>query len=281
MFAKNALFAGLIALGVSAGVSQSMADEKPIWKATVQPAPQILGLMATGVPQPLVCNGAFCMADLASYCLQPERGEPWPGHPYEAVLGSDIKLLGTRADGSTVSVDAAAYAKFAANVAMTAVRVSIGREVLLDLGVKQLSIQVGQRVSLLPVPQEGDPKPLTEEEIALATGPARKVGVEFFEDGGPVGVTARLNAALLTLTPRHGRLSPAERDALWDKAMSSDLLSVATPDGLKQSRATYETCMELLGKGLLFSMRDCMERRHGRMMRKRNRELRNNLKALW
>lgn len=281
MFARYKLLSGVFALGMALLVQGGQAAEKSIWPQVVQPAPQILGLMATLVPQPLVCRGDECTADLASYCLQPDRGEPWPGHPYEAALGSNVTLVGQSSDGSDVRIDATAYARFTANVAMTAVRVSVDRKVLDDLGVSQLALQVGARVSLLPVPQAGDPRPQSQAEIAQATGVSRDMGVEFFEDGGPVGMTARVNAALLTQTPKNDRLTSGERRRLWDQAIGADLKAAASPEGLQQSRRTYEACLEAMDSGITFSMRDCIERRHGGMVRKRSRELGNTLRTGW
>lgn len=246
----------------------------------VQAAPQILGLMATKVPQPLMCRGAECTAELVSYCLQPNRPEPWPGHAYEPSLGADLTLVGRTADGRVVRVEAEPYVHFSANVAMTTVRVSIDQALLAELGVEALSLDVGRSVSLLPVVYPDDANPLSKEEIAEATGTARAIGADFFENG-PVGDTARLTAALLSRLPRNDRISPEERERLWDDAVGSDLEAASSSEGLEQARAAYEQCLEAVGNRVYYSIRDCIEGRHGRVVRKQNQALGKTLKTGW
>ena len=94
MVGKNPVFFGLFAFGVMIFAQGAMA------------APQILGLLATKVPQPLYCEGDECAADLASFCLQPHRGEPWPGQPYQAIDGSTLTLVGTTADARELRIAA-------------------------------------------------------------------------------------------------------------------------------------------------------------------------------
>lgn len=245
-----------------------------------QAAPQILGLMATKVPQPLMCRGAECTAELASYCLQPNRPEPWPGHAYEPELGADLTLVGRTADGKVVRVEAEPYAHFSANVAMTTVRISIDRALLAELGVEALSLDVGRSVSLLPLVYPDDADPLTKQEIAEATGTARALGAEFFEDG-PVGDTARLTAALLSRLPRNERLSPEERQRLWGDAVGSELEAVSGSEALDRARAAYEQCLEAMDNRVYYSIRDCIEGRHGRVVRKQNRAFGRSLKTGW
>lgn len=244
-------------------------------------APQVLGLLATKVPQPLLCDDRICAADFASFCLQSGRGEPFTGQPYRAAGAAGLTLVATTAEGRTLSVPANGHLRFAANVAMTAVRVFVDRATVGRFGATQLALQVEPGVSLLPIVPADDPDPLTAAEIAHATGPARSVGAAFFEDGGPVGVTARLMAALLSGLPGEGQVSPSQRERLWQDAIDSDLQRVSTAEGLAEARRHLEACRATLEFGVHYSLRSCLEARHGVLVRAHNDALTNALNALW
>ena len=244
-------------------------------------APQILGLLATGVPQPLVCDGSECSADLASFCLQPKRGEPWPGHPYRAANEDKLELVVLTADRRTRILKARSHVRFRSNIAMTAVRAYVDRKLLDRIGAREISLQVHAGAVLLPAATKGDPDPITADEIAAATGPDRLTGAAFFEDGGPVGSIARLTAALLSATPPFGKMSPDERRRLWLAAISSDLKRVSPPEAIVEARAHLDNCLWALDEGIHYNMRSCLEYQHETLMRKQNEMLRQALKTGW
>jgi hypothetical protein len=244
-------------------------------------APQVLGLLATKVPQPLLCDDQECAADLASFCLQPGRGEPFTGEPYRAADPAGLTLVVTTAEGRKFSMPADGHLRFAANVAMTAVRVFVDRTIVDRLGATRLALQVEPGVSLLPIVSADDPDPLTPAEISNATGPARSMGAAYFEDGGPVGVTARLMTALLSGLPGKGRVPPLQRGRLWQDAIDTDLRRVSTAEGLDKARQYLEACRGALEAGVHYSLRTCLEARHGTLVRAHNDALRNALKAGW
>ena len=244
-------------------------------------APQVLGLLATKVPQPLLCDDRICAADFASFCLQSGRGEPFTGQPYRAAGAAGLTLVATTAEGRAFSVPAGGHLRFTASIAMTAVRVFVDRAIVDRLGAARLALQVEPGVSLLPIVPADDPDPLTAAEIAHATGPARSVGAAFFEGGGPVGVTARLTAALLSGLPGKGRVSPSQRDRLWRDAIDTDLQRVSTAEGLAEARRHLKACRTALEFGVHYSLRSCLEARHGVLVRAHNDALTNALKALW
>jgi len=251
------------------------------WVQPVSAAPQILGLLATKVPQPLLCEGGECSADLASFCLQPNRGEPWPGQPYRVFDAAALTLMGKTQNGRAIRLPAGSQVRFKSNVAMTSVRVTIDRLLLDELGVSQLALQVGSRVSLLPVVSPDDPEPLTNEEVEMATGTARHIGADFFEDGSPIGSAARLTAALMSQLPMTGKVSEARRATLWDDAISARLKQASTGEGIARARHIFLACRANMKIGIHYNMRSCLEVRHGDMVRKHNRALSKSLKAVW
>ena len=54
MLARNLLLLIVFALGATVFGKSSPAEENSVWPQVTPPSPQILGLIATGVPQPLV-----------------------------------------------------------------------------------------------------------------------------------------------------------------------------------------------------------------------------------
>ena len=244
-------------------------------------APQILGLLATKVPQPMACNGDVCSADLASFCLQPKRGEPWPGQRYHAANANKFQLVVQTADGDIRTLKAQSHVRFQSNVAMTAVRAYVKRNFLAGLGARSISLQIRPGAVLLPAATKDDPDPITPDEIAAATGRNRSMGAAYFENGGPVGVRARLTAALLSATPVSGKLTRIERARLWRDAVTPELKQVSTPAGIAMARAHLDACHWALDEGTHYSMRSCLEFRHETYMWKQNDMLRRALKAGW
>ena len=91
----------------------------------VQAEPQMLGVIQTASAVPLHCADGNCTAELSSICLHEQRATPTSGHPYTAFNADAIKLTGTRADGSRVSLRAADVLRFAASRGFHTVRVDV------------------------------------------------------------------------------------------------------------------------------------------------------------
>ena len=70
-------------------------------------APQILGMVATAEPMPLVCAGGTCSAEFSTFCLQDKRVPPRPGTAYTVAGGGGLTLVVTATDGSERRLPAA------------------------------------------------------------------------------------------------------------------------------------------------------------------------------
>src|SRR5262249_21267758 len=78
----------------------------------VQAAPQVLGLVASLRPTPMLCNAEGCRADLSAFCLQQPRSDPAPGTIYHPGPGTRLTLVVTGRDGATRRLDATPYLAF-------------------------------------------------------------------------------------------------------------------------------------------------------------------------
>lgn len=200
-------------------------------------APQALGLVASAGPVPLTCLGPDCAAEFSAFCLQHERRPPQQGERYTLAEAGVLKLVGERADGSRVTLDAGKEVTVSALRTHVAVKISMSSHRFDALGLVKALVEVDTKAVLLPVPKEDDPSPFSASEIELVTGTLRATGDKLVDrDQG------RMNAARMTLAVvnqlgsshliskdrqeilydsvigTRGRSLPAEGRELFDKA---------------------------------------------------------------
>ena len=89
-----------------------------------QAAPQVLALIATNGKVDLVREGRACSAELTSFCLDVGRFSPAPGTAYHLAGAADVRLVGTAADGRSLSLDPQAFLRFESARSHVAVRVA-------------------------------------------------------------------------------------------------------------------------------------------------------------
>ncbi len=136
-------------------------------------APQILGLIATAEPVPLTCEDGVCRAEFSSVCLQRDRDMPKDGTVYN-LIGDQVTLVITGKDGSVRRIPAANWVGVRSAETYTAVIIAIPRDYV-GPDAQRIAISVDRMAAAVPAPETGDPNPLTEDEIALVTGPKLKI----------------------------------------------------------------------------------------------------------
>jgi hypothetical protein len=219
-----------------------------------QAAPQILGLVATAEPVPLQCDGGQCTAFLSAFCLQKKRLLPDLRTAYRPAPGSGVTLVLTAGDGATRRLDASGLVEFRTAYGYTAVRVELAQGALAAWAPVSVAIEVGPRAALLPVPIAGDPDPLSDEEIALATGPWRLAAQAVFEGGSAAAGAARTTARLANALPASGDIAAHRRQEFWDR--------IATADAPPLARRTFDACGRTVDQSIGYSLRTCLEERH-------------------
>ncbi len=229
-------------------------------------APQVLAALATDGGIPLTCAEGVCEADISTFCLQRDRPPPDFGAAYAPAAPGAFTLVVTDADGAERRLPAEPHVVFVERRGFTAVSARLRKDVLAALGAVGARIEVGANASLVPVPREGDPDPLTAGEIARAVGPLRTLGSRVV-DGSADAKAARVVGRMVNALPRKGRVGPARRAALWGEVTGEEGIDATESPALSRAKAEYDWCTESIEGFRFDSLRHCLELRHDRLMR--------------
>jgi hypothetical protein len=229
-------------------------------------APQALGLVASnGVPTPLTCRDGECSAEFSAFCLQEARPSPTRDDAYAPAPGGAVTLLLTAPDGSTRRLDGAPYLRFSALIGFTGLKIALPATTLRALGAASVAVEIGPRVTMLPVPVPGDRNPQSAAEIALATGPVRTAAEASFERPGPAADAARITNLLVNALPP-ADYNHAAPMALWDQMASEAAAAGATAEGVQLAHDAFSACRFAVNTGSDASMRRCLALRHADFM---------------
>ncbi len=232
-------------------------------------APQILGLVVTMAPTPLLCGDRVCKAEFTSFCLQKERDVPHVSWAYEVAGGKSLHLVVIGRDGVEHRIAAAPHMTIRAHRGFAAVELSLSREKLVELGGVSVSIDVGSGVSLVPVARSGDDDPISAQERSLATGPLRRAGARVVDQDPEVMSKTRVLNGMINALPDRILVGDGAREALWRQSRIERILA-RDEEALTTARREYEACWRntpvVLG---IESVRHCLQVRHdGVIMRK-------------
>jgi hypothetical protein len=237
--------------------------------AELQAAPQIMALLETGSPTPLVCENGQCSGEFSGFCLQKERPDPKPGTQYRAE-GGELTLVVTDASGVKRRLPADDYLEIVTKRSYTAVRIGLPESVMRDLGAVSVALEIGERVALVPVAQPGDKDPQTEADIALALGPQRSLGERVLQQSPAESGAVALTNRMLNALPK-GRTSDDIRNGLWNRAVAP--YGGAYPlDSVARAQGFYRRCMAKVENGDFYTLRDCLEIGHDALMLDINRK---------
>lgn len=232
-------------------------------------APQILGVVAGAAPRPLTCTEQDCGLYLSSFCIQRDREPPAPGTAYTpAPNGAALTLVVTTDDGAILRLPAAAHLRFESYAGYTAVRAGLSRAELERLGGVAVALEVGPRATLIPAPVAGDPDPLSEQEIALATGAWRTAAERVFEAAGqsPEAAGAGVLSVLINALPERGRAGPALRDGVWARVAEAGAFAGRDPAAVEAARVAFGVCRGFTRGATQKPLRRCLEARHDAWM---------------
>jgi hypothetical protein len=229
-------------------------------------APQILGVVASIAPVEMSCTAETCTAQLSAFCLQREREVPGEHTAYRAADPRAFTLLARRADGSTVEVPLDERVRFSSAFGYASVRVSVPAAVLRELDASSLAVAGSAAAAVVPVPVAGDPHPLGEAEIALATGPLRDLASRHFDAPSTHRDAAHLVEAIVNGFPAQSWEGRVDRAALWARQVTPALEAAASPEALALARSVYENCLPSS-----YSMRQCLELKHMNLLSDANR----------
>lgn len=225
---------------------------------------QALALVSSDGPVELTCHGATCAAEFSSFCLQPELASPTPYTRYAMAPEPDVRLVGERADGSAVALDPS---ELQIKVLRThvAVRLSLPHMHLLERKLSRVTVEIGDKVALLPEPEAGE-TPLGEGEIAAITTTLRELGDQVVDSDGDRMRAARLMVRMINALPPGGRESPETRARIWDSTIQPEDLAGAPASSRELVRHVHDFCAYGSARSLAPSMRSCLQSQHDTIM---------------
>lgn len=221
-------------------------------------APQILGLVASAAPVPLVCDGLECAAEFPAFCLQQERTMPPRGTAYEAGPGTGLTLSFTAPGGARRTLAVAPAAIITAARGYHAVRIAIPESVIAAYGGWRPALTIAPLASAVPLARPEHRRKLEAAEIAHVTGPHRKAVAAALADGDATIAVATMSR-LINALPR--RTTAETRATLWTRVIG-DAPPPDAPAGLHQARGAYGFCKRWADTGRGYGMRDCLRELH-------------------
>ena len=229
-----------------------------LFTGTAHAAQQSLGLVATAKPVPMNCNDEGCVAELSSFCLQQERKSPNHHTPYHVVGGDGLWLHLTDADGGHRTVPAKGFARLVSTRGFTAIEANVSTADMATLGAVNVSIEVGNLVTLFPAPVPDDLNPMTAAEEEHAKGPARQLAASIFESPEGLGANISiLDRAINSLTtPTH--LSDQGRIDFW-KQVAGVPLELAVDSSTRRAAEVFTGCLDEFWRKREFGLRICLQ----------------------
>ena len=236
---------------------------------TSHAAPQILAALPVESGVELTCADGVCVAELSTYCLQRERPAPSMGTAYVPATDEQFTLVLANDDGNEIRLPASKHMLFVEHRGFMAVAATIEMGRLKSLGATHAKLVVWEGASLIPVPEAGDPNPLTEDEIAFVTDSLREHGqriVDQTPQAGTAQLLAKLNAAL----PNSGPISSPSFDTMWQQSIGDELPLSFDGSAVNGARQAYEDCIGSNSAYSVGGLKRCLEYQHDDLIRDLN-----------
>ncbi len=249
-----------------------------LFPETAHAAPQSLGLVATAQPVPMICDEGGCTAQLSSFCLQRERRPPGYRTPYHIAGGAGLWLHLTDADGRHRRVPAEGLARLVSSRGYAGIEASVSSVDMAALGAVEISVQVGNLVTLFPQSVADDPNPITAAEGAFATGPARHLAADIFDSPGAFSDTINILDRAINSVTTSSRLSDEGRRDLWSRVAGGPL-EAAADKRTRGAAAVFSACLEELRRWRVGGLRNCLAGRRDHLLIGANVRLWNRLAA--
>ncbi len=228
-------------------------------------APQALGVVATDEALPMQCVDGECTTILSAFCLQKDRKPPAHGTAYLPVDNDALTVVVRSRAGETIRLPSEGLVRFATYRGYNAIKASLDETRLAALDPVAVSVEVGPRATMTAVPRADDTDPMSEEEVALITGPLRAAGEAIFERAGEKPDAARLIGAAVNIVSADDDTVAAAGPETWRKVAARGAgLSDA---GVVKARSLFQGCRRQVAHSTGFTMRTCLEMRHRWLMR--------------
>jgi len=249
-----------------------------LFSGTANAAPQSLGLVVTAQPVPMICGDGGCVARLSSFCLQQERKSPYYRTPYYVAGGAGLWLHLTDANGDHRTIPAEGLARLVSAFGYTGIDATISTADMATLGAVEVSVEVGNLVTLFPETVPDDPNPITAAEGAFAKGPARLLAADTFDSPRGLGETINILDRAINSITTNTRLSDEGRRDLWSRVAGSPL-ETEVDNRTRGAAEIFSTCLDDLRRQMVFGLRNCLEGRRADLLIRANLQYWNELET--
>lgn len=208
---------------------------------SVQAAPQVLAVLASQGGIPFACADGVCRAELTTYCLQKHREPPRFGEVYRPARPADFALLATDSAGVRHRLPTDGNVVFSGNRGFMSALALIPETAVRRHDIVSARIVVAESAALVPSPTAADDRPLTDDEIAAATGPLRAIGRGVVDDSETASTAQVLNRVSSRFAPVE-RFRPDDLAGLWQSVRTEISGELRRPEGLRAARTAYDRC---------------------------------------
>jgi hypothetical protein len=223
----------------------------------------------------MICDDDGCVAQLSSFCLQRERKAPNYSTPYYVAAGAGLWLHLTDADGGHRTIPAEGLARLVSTFGNTVIEANVSSADMAALGAVEISLEVGNLVTLFPESVADDPNPITAAEGAFAKGPARRLAADIFDSPKGLGDTINILDRVINSITTSSRLSDEGRRDLWSRVAGAP--QEAEVDN--RAAGVFSACLDDLRRQMVFGLRNCLEGRRADLLIRANLRLWNGLAA--
>ncbi len=230
--------------------------------------PQILGLIASLAPLPMVCDADHCSVEVSAFCLQQHAAVPERGTSYvlPAETMQRVTVAGQTSSGETVTIPSS-HLRLVTARGNRAVQVSVGAAAVTELGLTSVALTIGDNVSAVPATLAAHADdPATAQEIALATGPLRQLGGRLVDHAGVSVDAARLLGRLVNAIPDTPVGDVPDRQELWAQVLEAR----ASGPSVDVAHSRYGGCATIAGRGFI-TFRECLASQHDMLINPLNR----------
>lgn len=236
-----------------------------LFSGVAMAAPQVLAVLSTGNGAAMECEGDTCKASLSTYCLQRDRESPFEGTVYHAANPERYTLVLDFADGTEKILDIGEQLSFVSTRGFKAVSASISRDLILDHGALGARLIVAAEASLIPEADPDDLNPLTEDDIALATGPLRNLGARVLDDRADAEVARTLGTMVRAVPEWQGwaQLTTEELAVKISVIASQEKVSV---EGQERIQREFDSCEAVYDAHKTYSVGYCLLQRHDEVL---------------
>jgi len=240
---------------------------------TARTEPQALGLVATHDATPLQCEAGICAGFFSTFCLEEDRLAPDSRAAYRPTKDSEITLVVESADGRTIRLPGRDYLTFHTRLDFTSIVARVAESGLAAFAPVRLGVEIGSLASLVPVAETGDTDIHEPDQLALAIGPYRRAGRNYFDNGGETAETISMVTRMINAMPERGRLAGTRRVAALRDTLAGAEGRAARTGARERFRSIVQGCETMLGATAeRFNMRACLTYRHEVIQTRTNRK---------